>query len=81
MGILHLMKPEQSRMARAALDWSIQQLADAAEVGRNTITRFERGGDVRVSSVTAMETALKSAGVEFIPENGSGPGVRLKKPG
>jgi hypothetical protein len=28
-----------------------------------------------------MRQALEAAGVEFIPENGGGPGVRLKRAG
>jgi transcriptional regulator with XRE-family HTH domain len=73
------MKPEQCRMARAALDWSTQQLADAAGVGRNTVNRYESGGDARMSSVEKMRHALEAAGVQFIAENGGGAGVRLRK--
>ncbi len=67
-------------MARAAIDWTIHELATAAKVGANTINRFERGGDARISSVTKLRQALEAAGVEFIAENGGGPGVRLKAP-
>lgn len=73
------MKPEQCRMARAALGWSAQTLAKAAQVGINTVNRYERGGDARVSSVEKMRRALEEAGVIFIEENGGGPGVRLRK--
>lgn len=66
-------------MARAALSWSAQKLADAAAVGINTVNRYERGGDARMSSVEKMRRALEAAGVEFIAENGGGPGVRLRK--
>jgi predicted transcriptional regulator len=62
-------------MARAALEWSTQDLARAAEVGGNTVNRFEKGQDARMSSVTKMRTALESAGVEFT--NGGEPGVKL----
>jgi transcriptional regulator with XRE-family HTH domain len=68
-------------MARGALGWSARQLATAAAVGINTITRFENGSDTLASTVTKLRTALEAAGVEFIPENGGGAGVRLKKPG
>nr|WP_095200272.1 transcriptional regulator [Mesorhizobium carmichaelinearum] len=54
-------------------------LAKAAGVGGNTVNRFEAGQDARVSSVDKMRVALESAGVEFIPENGGGAGVRLRK--
>jgi transcriptional regulator with XRE-family HTH domain len=65
-------------MARAALNWSTQQLAEVAGVGANTVNRFEMGQDARVSSVEKMRTALEMAGVEFIPENGGGAGVRMR---
>ena len=73
------MNPVQSRMARAALDWSIADLARAADVSVNTVNRFESGNDARLSSVDKMRSAMEAAGVEFIAENGGGPGVRLRK--
>ena len=66
-------------MARAALDWTVRNLADAASVGINTVTRFEKGADTLSSTVAKLRAALEAAGVEFIPENGGGAGVRLKK--
>jgi ribosome-binding protein aMBF1 (putative translation factor) len=66
-------------MARGALDWSSRNLAAAASVGVNTVTRFENGADTLASTVAKLRVALEAAGVEFIPENGSGAGVRLKK--
>jgi transcriptional regulator with XRE-family HTH domain len=66
-------------MARAALGWSTQELAKAADVGVNTVNRFEAGQDARVSSVEKMRRTLESAGVIFVAENGEGPGVRLRK--
>ncbi len=74
------MKPAQVRMARAALNWSLADLASAAGVHRNTISNFETGkyaGDQEKLAV--MRAALEAAGVVFIPENGGGPGVRLRK--
>jgi transcriptional regulator with XRE-family HTH domain len=73
------MKSIQCRMARAALGWSTQELAKAADVGVNTVNRFEAGQDARVSSVDKMRRALETAGVIFVEENGDGPGVRLRK--
>jgi len=67
-------------MARAALDWNAQQLADAASVGVATVNRFERGQRATIeATIEAMQRALEAAGVEFIPENGGGAGVRLRK--
>jgi transcriptional regulator with XRE-family HTH domain len=71
----------QVRMARAALNWTVRDLAEAAGLHRNTITNIEvgrYGGDAE--TLTAIETVLRRAGVEFIDENGGGAGVRLKKP-
>jgi ribosome-binding protein aMBF1 (putative translation factor) len=73
------MNPIQCKMARAALDWSTQKLAQEANVGVNTVNRFETGQDARLSSVEKMQRALESAGVIFVAENGEGPGVRLRK--
>ncbi len=74
------MKPAQARMARAALNWSLEKLGEAAGVHRNTISNFETGrygGDPE--KIAAMRSALEAAGVIFVEENGQGPGVRLRK--
>ncbi len=71
----------QVRMARAALNWTVRELAEATGLHRNTITNIEVGryaGDP--ISISLIETVLRRAGVEFISENGGGPGVRLRKP-
>lgn len=62
------------------LGWSQSELAAAADVSRATIVDFERG--LRIphrSNLAAIRVALEAAGIEFIPENGGGPGVRLMK--
>jgi transcriptional regulator with XRE-family HTH domain len=67
-------------MARAALNWTVRDLAEATQLHRNTITNIETGryvGDA--ATLAAIEGVLRRAGVEFIDENGSGPGVRLRK--
>jgi transcriptional regulator with XRE-family HTH domain len=66
-------------MARAALNWSLQQLADASGVHRNTISNFETGKYAgEPEKLAAIRAALESAGVEFT--NGGQPGVRMAKP-
>lgn len=72
------MLPSQSRMARAALQWGVRELADAAQVSTNTITRFERGDELQPRTLATIRTALEAAGVIFIDQNGNGPGVRLR---
>ena len=51
-----------------------------AEVTTATITRYEneRGG-MHADTRDKVQRALESAGVEFLPENGGGAGVRLRK--
>ena len=67
-------------MARAALDWSINELAGRSRVGQATIRRLERGQVEPIhSTVAAIRAALEAAGIEFIPANGGGAGVRLRK--
>jgi hypothetical protein len=73
------MTPAQCRMARVALELGVRGLADVAKVSTNTVTRFERGEELRVRTVDAIRTALEYTGVEFIAENGGGAGVRLRK--
>jgi transcriptional regulator with XRE-family HTH domain len=66
-------------MARAALELGIRELAELALVSTNTLIRFERGEPLKKRTIDAIQAALEKAGVEFIPENGGGVGVRLKK--
>jgi transcriptional regulator with XRE-family HTH domain len=72
--------PVQCQMARAALGWGVRELAAAAKVSVDTLSRFERGEALKERTVEAIQHALEAAGIEFIPENGGGPGVRLRKP-
>ena len=76
------MTREQCRAARALLDWNQAQLAEAAQVARQTVVDFERGARTPYrNNLNAIRAACESAGVEFITENGGGPGVRLRKRG
>ena len=72
----------QLRAARALLGWSQTELASRAGLSLPTVKRVEGdfGPSVTQESRAKLERALESAGVEFINENGGGPGVRLKKP-
>lgn len=73
------MKAIQVRMARAALGWGVRDLAEKAGVTANTVTRIENGADAKQSTMDRLQQALQVAGIEFIEENGGGPGVRLRK--
>ncbi|WP_132464193.1 helix-turn-helix domain-containing protein [Rhodovulum marinum] len=73
--------PAQLRAGRALLGWSQARLAEAMDVSSMTIKRAEGSGKPTPSAETlaAIRAALEAAGVEFIQENGGGPGVRLRK--
>ena len=73
------MLPVQCRMARVALGWGVRELAQAAKVSPDTVARLERGEGLRERTADAVQRALEEAGVQFIPENGGGPGVRLRQ--
>lgn len=75
---------EQVRAARALLGWSQGDLVEKSGLSLTTIKRME---DVAVGpgrssgmNVQTVQRALEAAGVQFIPENGGGAGVRLAKP-
>lgn len=64
------------------LAWSQEDLAVAATVSIPTIKRLEAQDGIlggRVATELKIRSALESAGVEFIDENGGGPGVRLRR--
>jgi len=74
---------EQIRAARALARLEQSDLAAASGVSLDTIKRLERiRGPVsaNVSTVAAITKAFAAAGVDMIPENGGGVGVRLRKP-
>ena len=72
---------DQCRAARGLLSWSQADLAEAALIGIVTVRQFETGAhEPRRLTLHAIRRALEFAGVEFIDENGGGPGVRLRKP-
>ena len=77
-----MFSPSQIRAARALVGWSQTQVATAAGLSIPTVKRAEADGGIRVSeeALVAIACALKKAGVEFIAENGGGPGVRLRRP-
>ncbi len=73
------MNPAQSRMARAALQLGVRDVASLAKVSPNTIARLERGEALYPRTVEAIRAALEAAGIVFIEQNGGGPGVRLRR--
>jgi predicted transcriptional regulator len=77
-----ILSSELIRAARALLRWDQRDLATASTVSLPTIKRLESQPGImtaHMSTVTALRKALETAGIEFIDENGGGPGVRLRK--
>jgi transcriptional regulator with XRE-family HTH domain len=74
--------PHQLRAARALIGWTRDDLSAKARTTSRTIARIEDGDSDRphAATIEAIRAALEKAGVEFIPENGGGAGVRLRKP-
>jgi transcriptional regulator with XRE-family HTH domain len=70
---------EQLRMARAAFNWSVRELAGRAGLAANTISRYENGSDAYGDTLSKIRRALEAGGVIFLDGNGEGPGVRLRK--
>lgn len=85
MGIIALrqkgfmLTPEQCRAARGLLAWSQNELAKKARVGVVTVHQLEAASSQsRPATLDVIRRAFEAAGVEFIDENGGGPGVRLR---
>ena len=73
----------QIRAARSLVRWSAEDLAQRSSLSVATIRRAELADgetSMTVANDLAVRRALEAAGVDFIDENGGGPGVRLRKP-
>ena len=71
---------EQMRMARAALGWSFEMMADKCGVSSRTLRRIESEGGLDSATnanLRLIRETLQTAGIEFIGDEGNGPGVRL----
>jgi transcriptional regulator with XRE-family HTH domain len=75
-----MITPQQCRAARGLLDWSQGDLAERAGVGIVTVRQFEASvHNPRRATHEVIRRAFEAAGVEFIDENGGGPGVRVRE--
>ena len=77
-----VLSSELIRAARALVRWEQRDLAEASSVSLPTIKRLKSKPEfmaAHMSTVAALRKALEAAGIEFIEENGGGPGVRLRK--
>jgi transcriptional regulator with XRE-family HTH domain len=74
----------QIRAARSLIRWSAEDLAARSSLSVATIRRAELTDaetSMTAANDLAVRRALEAAGVEFIDENGGGPGVRIRKSG
>ena len=77
-----MLTTSQIKAARALLGWSQAELAKQSGISEPTIARLESvdgelGG--RQDTAKKIRSAIEKAGIEFIDENGGGPGVRLRR--
>ncbi len=67
-------EPEQIRAARAMLNWSQTDLAEAAGVSKDTVKNYESGNNrPNTNTLVSLETALVTAGIEFLSGGGIQP--------
>ena len=75
---------EQVRMARAALEWTVEELTRRTGLTTKTIHRYEHGENATIETLEKIKAAFEAEGVTWIPENG-GPATvrppRRKPPG
>ena len=71
-----MLTPDQVKMARVVLGWSTIDLAREAGINPNTVTRFETGGNVTLSTLTKIKEALERADITLVPENGGPATIR-----
>jgi len=65
--ILDMISPEQSRAARAWLEWSQDDLAKRANVSLSTIRDFEKGRRTPIANnLDAIQRALELAAIQFV---------------
>jgi transcriptional regulator with XRE-family HTH domain len=74
------MESAQCRAARALLKWTQDDLAANSGASAVTIRNFENDRSApQKGTLLLIQKTLEDAGVEFIPGNGSGAGVRFRK--
>jgi ribosome-binding protein aMBF1 (putative translation factor) len=74
-----MIDPQQVRMARAALNIGVRDLAGMIEAAPSTLTRFETGkGGLQSGTMSKIKAALEARGVVFLDDAGQGSGIRCR---
>ena len=74
------MDSAQCRAARALLKWTQDDLAAKSGASAVTIRNFENERSApQKGTLLLIQQTLEEAGMEFIPENGGGAGVRFRE--
>lgn len=73
-----MLAPEQSRAARAWLEWSQEDLAKRANVSLSTVRDFEKGRRVPIrNNLDAIRLSLEMAGVSLLFRGDTPLGVQI----
>ena len=75
------LSPRLCKAARSFLGWGQGELAEASGLSKSTIGAFEAKDEAaRLTTMNnrAAVEAFEGAGLEFIPENGGGAGIRFR---
>jgi transcriptional regulator with XRE-family HTH domain len=73
---ISMLTRDQVRLARTALHWTIKDLAKAAGITPQTVTRFENGGNITIATLEKIQAAIEHAGVTLVPANGGPATIR-----
>jgi ribosome-binding protein aMBF1 (putative translation factor) len=72
---------QQIRAARNALRWSVDDLANSADIASKTVRRIEANDgmpDSKLKTISQIKSSLETAGIEFVGTPDDGPGIRIR---
>ena len=76
------LSPRMCKAARSLVGWGQGEFAEASGLSRSTVGAFEAKDEsarlTNMNNKAAIE-AFEAAGLEFIPENGGGAGIRFRE--
>jgi transcriptional regulator with XRE-family HTH domain len=76
------LSPALSRSARALLDLDVADMVKRSGVPKAIISAYEKGGRLpQRQDIAALQLAFEEAGIVFLNDDGSGPGLRLRSGG